>query len=84
MNNHNNTLMELHDMLKTIEASLLKEKGSNPTAPILDIGHGGANKKKNFSHFQGKTKVGPSYQCLKRKLNSEITPNTNPKEAICF
>lgn len=70
MNNLDKTLMELHGMLKSAKASLLKAKGSNSTTPILATRHGGANNKK-FYYFKDKTKVGPSNQDLKRKSDSK-------------
>lgn len=63
---------------------MIKAKGSNPIAFILAIRNGGVNKKKKFSHPKGRAKVGHSNKGLKRKTNSEIAPNTDPKEAICF
>lgn len=56
MNNMDKTLIELRDMLKTAEASMLKTCSSNPTAPILAIGHNIAKRKK-VSHPKGKGKT---------------------------
>lgn len=38
MNNIEKTLMDLHVMLRTIEANLPKTKRSNPTAPVWPLG----------------------------------------------
>lgn len=84
MNNLDKILTELHGMLKTAEANMIKNKSSNPTVPVLSIRHGGANKKKKFSHGKGKAKVGPSNQGLTRKSDYEIAPNTDPKKVVCF
>ena len=65
MNNFDKTLMELHGMLKVVEASMIKNKSSNATAPVLAIRHGSANKKKKVSYGKGKTKVRPPNQGLK-------------------
>ena len=62
----------------------LKKKISNHIARIWAIGHGGANKKKKVCHTKDKAKVGPLNQGLKRKADSEIALNTDPKEAILF
>lgn len=71
-------------MLKTIDSTIHKSKGSNPTSPIVGIGHAGANKKKRFSHPKVKAMVVFSNKGRKRKFDSKITLNTDPEEAICF
>lgn len=48
MNNLDYTLMELHGMLKTAEASMLKTKNSNSLALFLAIGHGGATTRRSL------------------------------------
>lgn len=71
-------------MQNKVKPSLAKTKSTNPNAPVLAIGHGGANKKKRFYYLNCKTKVGASNQCLKRKFKSQIVLNTNLKEVVCF
>ena len=85
MNNLDKTLMELHGMLKTAEASMKKPNNSNPTAPVLAIDRGSA-KRKWVSHpkGKGKAKVGQSDRGPKRKVQVEITPSADPNEAIYF
>lgn len=56
MNNVDKTLMELHAMLKIVEASMNKNPSSNPTAPVLAIDYGDA-KRKIVSHLKGKGKT---------------------------
>lgn len=84
MNNLEKTLMTLHAMLKTTETSMIKNRSSNPTAPVFSIGHGSANKKKKFSHANGKAMIAPPNQGLNRKVDSKITPNIDPKGGIRF
>ncbi|KAJ9551125.1 hypothetical protein OSB04_015170 [Centaurea solstitialis] len=86
MNNMDKTLMELHGMLRTAEASMGKTQSAHSTAPVLAIREGGCKKKK-VSHpkGKGKAKVVPRNQGLKRKAEtSDISPTSDPKEAICF
>ena len=45
MNGLDKTLMELHGMLKTAEASMKKPNNSNPTAPILAVDRSSAKRK---------------------------------------
>jgi hypothetical protein len=83
MNNMDKTLMELHGMLKTAEASMGKTQSTHSTAPVLAIKEGGCKKKK-VSHpkGKGKAKVAPRNQGLKRKAeSSDIPPTSDPKEA---
>ncbi|KAJ9557164.1 hypothetical protein OSB04_011778 [Centaurea solstitialis] len=86
MNNMDKTLMELHGMLRTAEASMGKTQSAHSPAPILAIREGGCKKKK-VSHpkGKGKAKVVLHNQGLKRKAEtSDISPTSDPKEAICF
>lgn len=63
--------MELHGALNTVVPSLAKTKSSNPTTHVLGIGNG-TNKKKNFSHVNGKSMVGSSNKGLKRKTTLRL------------
>ena len=54
MNNFEKTLMELHGMLRSAEASMGKTQVVNP-APVLEIREGG-HKKKKVSHLKEKAK----------------------------
>lgn len=55
MNTLDKTLMELHDMLKFTEVSIMKTHSSGSIAPIFAIGHDDTKRKKNF-HPKGKGK----------------------------
>lgn len=70
MINLDKNLMELHGLLKSVKASLIKNKSSKHTTPVLVIGHGGANKKKKFPHGKRKAKIGSFNQGLNRKVDS--------------
>ena len=85
MNNFEKTLMELHGMLRSAEASMGKTQVNNP-APVLAIREGGYQKKK-VSHPKGKGKGKMVYpnKGQKRKMDStDIAPASDPKEAVCF
>lgn len=82
--NLNKTLIELHGVLKIFEASMIKNKSSNPISPILAIGHASANKKKKFTHGKGKAKARPPNQSLKRKFNFKIAPNIDLKKEVFY
>jgi hypothetical protein len=67
MNNLDKTMMELHDMLKTAESSMVKTKSPTYSAPVLAIQ--GAAKKGKVSHprGKGKAKVGQSNQASRER-----------------
>lgn len=67
MNNLNRTIMDLHGMLKTAGACLVKAISSNPNFIVLDIRCGRANLEKKFSHCKGKAKVRSSNKGIKIK-----------------
>lgn len=55
VNNLVKTLMELHEMLKTTEASMKKPASSNPTTLVVAIDRGATKRKNGFSsHRKGK------------------------------
>ncbi|KAJ9546436.1 hypothetical protein OSB04_018979 [Centaurea solstitialis] len=75
-----------HGMLRSVEASMGKTQSAHSTAPVLAIREGGCKKKK-VSHpkGKGKAKAVPCNQGPKRKAEtSDISPTSDPKEAICF
>ena len=83
MNNMEKTLMELHGMLKSAEASMGKPI-QNTSAPVLAIREGGYKKNKvSFPKGKGKSKVAHNH-AKKRKTDSEIVPVSDPSEAVCF
>lgn len=65
---------------------MLKTRSSTFIAPVLAISHGHPSKKKKISHTNGKGKARDAMpnQGLKRKVDSDKAPTTDPKEAICF
>lgn len=65
---------------------MLKSKGSTSSAPVFAINHGHPTKKKKVSHpkIKGKAKEGMASQGLNRNFDYDITPTTDPKEAIYF
>lgn len=85
MKNMEKNMMEIHDMLKIVEEGMQKTRSSNSTSLILAIGHD-VTKRKNVFHLKGKgkTKVGHFNECLKRKVDSKIAPNSKPNEFIFF
>ena len=85
MNGLDKTLMELHGMLKTAEASMKKPNNSNSTAPVLAVDRGSSKRKRAPQPKEkGKGKVGQSGPPPKTKAQGEIAPSSDPSEAICF
>lgn len=75
-NNLDKIPVELHGMLKTVKAILVKTKSFNLTSRILAIRHG--------AYIKSKTNVRASNLGLKIKADYEIVPNIDLKEVICF
>ncbi|GJY35243.1 hypothetical protein Tco_0420621 [Tanacetum coccineum] len=75
--------MELHSLLQTSEQGIKKiDKPSTSAAPVLTVGHNAKKRKTSHSNWKGKATQGKSDRGSKRKVESEIAPISNPKEAV--
>nr|GEV53721.1 hypothetical protein [Tanacetum cinerariifolium] len=54
------------------------------TAPVLTVSHNAKKIKTSYSNWKGKTVKGKSDLGSKRKAESDISPTSDPKEALCF
>ena len=83
MNYLEKTLMELHGMLKTVEASMNKPCSINSTTPVLDIKDGGVKRKKDSQpKGKGMGEFVPSNYNPKRKSNSDIALTSDSSVGI--
>ncbi|GKC16130.1 LRR receptor-like serine/threonine-protein kinase ERECTA [Tanacetum coccineum] len=57
---------------------------STSAAPVLTVGHNAKKRKTSHSNWKGKAAKGKSDRGSKRKVESEIAPTSDPKEAVCF
>ncbi|GJW23330.1 retrotransposon protein, putative, ty1-copia subclass [Tanacetum coccineum] len=77
--------MELHSLLQTAEQGIKKsDVPSTSAAPVLNVGHNAKKRKTSHSNWKGKATQGKSDRGSKRKVDSEIAPTGDPKEAVCF
>ncbi|GKB54983.1 putative RNA-directed DNA polymerase [Tanacetum coccineum] len=77
--------MELHSLLQTAEQGIKKsDVPSTSAAPVLTVGHNAKKRKTSHSNWKGKATQGKSDRGSKRKVESEIAPTSDPKEAVCF
>ncbi|GJS48850.1 retrotransposon protein, putative, ty1-copia subclass [Tanacetum coccineum] len=81
MNGKETSIMDLHSLLQTVEQGIKKnDVPSTSVAPMLTVGQN-AKKRKDFS-FQLERKG--HTRKSKRKVESDIAPTSDPKEAVCF
>ncbi|GJV01035.1 integrase, catalytic region, zinc finger, CCHC-type containing protein [Tanacetum coccineum] len=57
---------------------------STLAAPMLTVGHNAKKRKTSHSKWNGKATKGKSDRGSKRKVESEIAPTSDLKEAVCF
>ncbi|GKG16188.1 hypothetical protein Tco_0358511, partial [Tanacetum coccineum] len=57
---------------------------STSAAPVLTVGHNAKKRKTSHSKWKREAAKGKSDRGSKRKVEFEITPTSNPKEAVCF
>ncbi|GJT95949.1 hypothetical protein Tco_1091467 [Tanacetum coccineum] len=85
INRKETLIMELHSLLQTAEQGIKKsDVPSTSTAPVLNVGHNAKKRKTSHSNWKGKATQGKSDRGFKRKVDSEIAPTGDPKEAVCF
>ncbi|GJS65671.1 retrotransposon protein, putative, ty1-copia subclass [Tanacetum coccineum] len=72
-------------LMQTAEQGIKKsDVPSTSAAPVLNIGHNAKKRKTSHSNWKGKATQGKSDRGSKRKVDSEIAPTGDPKEAVCF
>ncbi|GKA18858.1 retrotransposon protein, putative, ty1-copia subclass [Tanacetum coccineum] len=85
MNRKKTSIMELHSLLQTAEQGIKKiDVPSTSAALVLIVGHNAKKRKKSHSNWKGKVAKGKSDCGSKRKAESEISPTSDLKEAVCF
>ncbi|GJU03854.1 retrotransposon protein, putative, ty1-copia subclass [Tanacetum coccineum] len=85
MNRKETSLMELHSLLQTAEQGIKKsDVPYTLAAPVLTVGHNAKKRKTSHSNWKGKATQGKSDCGSNRKVESEIGPTSDPKEAVCF
>ncbi|GJY19598.1 retrotransposon protein, putative, ty1-copia subclass [Tanacetum coccineum] len=57
---------------------------STSAVPMLTVGHNAKKRKTSHSKWNGKATKGKSDRGSKRKVESEIAPTSDLKEAVCF
>ncbi|GKD56535.1 LRR receptor-like serine/threonine-protein kinase ERECTA, partial [Tanacetum coccineum] len=57
---------------------------STSAAHVLTVGHNAKKRKTSHSNGKGKAAKGKSDRGFKRKVEYEIAPTSDPKEAVCF
>ncbi|GKB89072.1 hypothetical protein Tco_0961344 [Tanacetum coccineum] len=83
MNGKDNLIMELHSLLQTVEQGIKKiDVPSTSAAHVLIVGHNAKKRKTSHSNWKGKARKGKSDRGSKRKVESEIAPTSDPKEAM--
>ncbi|GJY52151.1 retrotransposon protein, putative, ty1-copia subclass [Tanacetum coccineum] len=79
------SIMELRSLLQTTEQRIKKiDVPSTSAAPVLTVGHNAKKRKTSHSNWKGKAAKGKFDRGSKRKAEYEITPTSDPKEAVCF
>ncbi|GJR03309.1 retrotransposon protein, putative, ty1-copia subclass [Tanacetum coccineum] len=85
MNGKETSMIELHSLLQTAEQGIKKsDVPSTSAAHVLNVGHNAKKRKTSHSNWKGKATQGKSDRGSKRKVDSEIAPTGDPKEAVCF
>ncbi|GKE35732.1 hypothetical protein Tco_1455054 [Tanacetum coccineum] len=84
-NGKETSIMELHSLLQTTEQGIKKiDVSSTSAAPVLTVGHNAKKRKTSHSNWKGKAARGKYDRGSKRKVESNIAPTSDPKEAVCF
>ncbi|GKE56283.1 retrotransposon protein, putative, ty1-copia subclass [Tanacetum coccineum] len=82
MNRKETSIMELHSLLQTAEQGIKKiDVPSTLADPVLTVGHNAKKRKTSHSNWKGKAAKGKSDRGSKRKVESEIAPTSDPKDA---
>nr|GEV04259.1 LRR receptor-like serine/threonine-protein kinase ERECTA [Tanacetum cinerariifolium] len=77
--------MELHSLLQIAEQWIKKyDVPSTSAALVLTVGHNAKKRKTSHSNWKGNATQGKSDCGSKRKVEYEIVPTSDPKEAVCF
>ncbi|GKF86857.1 hypothetical protein Tco_0254684 [Tanacetum coccineum] len=85
MNGKETSIMKLHSLLQTAEQGIKKsDVPSTLATPVLNVGHNAKKRKTSHSNWKGKTTHRKSDRRSKRKVESEIAPTGDSKEAVCF
>ncbi|GJS95092.1 retrotransposon protein, putative, ty1-copia subclass [Tanacetum coccineum] len=85
MNGKETSLMELHSLLQTTEQWIKKsDVPSTSAALVLTVCHNAKKRKTSHSNWKGKATQGKSDRGSNRKVEYEIGPISDPKEAVCF
>ncbi|GJR30995.1 retrotransposon protein, putative, ty1-copia subclass [Tanacetum coccineum] len=85
MNRKDTSIMKFHSLLQTAEQGIKKiDVSSTLAAPVLTVGHNAKKRKTSHSNWKGNEAQGKSDRRSKRKVEYEIAPTSDPKEAVCF
>ncbi|GJW23331.1 retrotransposon protein, putative, ty1-copia subclass [Tanacetum coccineum] len=72
-------------LLQTAEQGIKKsDVPSTSAAPVLNVGHNAKKRKTSHSNWKGKATQGKFDHGFKRRVDSDIVPTGDPKEAVCF
>ncbi|GKB76822.1 retrotransposon protein, putative, ty1-copia subclass [Tanacetum coccineum] len=83
MNKKETSIMKLHSLLQTAEQGIKKsDMPSTSAAHVLTVGHNAKKRKTSHSNWKGKDTQGKSDRGSKRKVEFEIAPTSDPKEAV--
>ncbi|GKC97625.1 hypothetical protein Tco_1167900, partial [Tanacetum coccineum] len=79
------SIMELHSLLQTADQGIKKiDVPSTSATTVLTVGHNAKKIKTSHSNWKGKATKGRSNRGSKRKVESNIGPTSDLKEAVCF
>nr|GEU60039.1 hypothetical protein [Tanacetum cinerariifolium] len=85
LNKKETSIMELYSLLQTAKQRIKKiDVPSTSVAHVLTMGHNEKKRKTSHSNWKGKAAQGKSDRGSKRKVEYEIAPTSDPKEAMCF
>nr|GEW76500.1 hypothetical protein [Tanacetum cinerariifolium] len=85
MNKKETLIMKLHSLLQTAEQGIKKsDVPFTLAASVLTVGYNAKKRKTSHSNWKGKATQGKSDRGSKRKVEFEIAPTSDPKEAVCF
>nr|GEX26324.1 hypothetical protein [Tanacetum cinerariifolium] len=85
MNRKETSIMELHSLLQTAKQGIKKiNVPSTSATPVLTVGHNAKKIKTSYSNWKGKATKGKFDSGSNKRAKSEISPTSNPKQAVCF
>ncbi|GKD82060.1 retrotransposon protein, putative, ty1-copia subclass, partial [Tanacetum coccineum] len=77
--------MDLHSLFQAAKQGIKKiYVPSTSAAPVLIFGHNAKKRKTSHSNWKGKAAKGKSDCRSKKKVESDIAPTSDLKEAMCF